>query len=57
MLLLYGILKLLIEERLNLVPLLRNERSGRWVHVRTEDGVDGWIHDSLVTGVPAEALE
>jgi len=37
--------------------LYLDERSGRWVHVRTEDGVEGWIHDSLVTGVPEEASE
>lgn len=37
--------------------LYLDERSGRWVHVRTTDGTEGWIHDSLVTGVPEEVVE
>jgi len=37
--------------------LYLDEINGRWVYVRTEDGVEGWIHDSLVTGVPEQALE
>lgn len=35
--------------------LYLEERSGRWVHIRTVDGVEGWIHDSLVAGLPEEA--
>lgn len=37
--------------------LYLGEQSGRWVHVRTEEGTEGWIHDSLVTGVPEGAAE
>ena len=37
--------------------LYLNERNGRWVHVRTEDGLEGWIYDSLITGIPDEAPE
>lgn len=41
----------------NTQVLYLDERNGRWVYIRTEDGVEGWIHDSLVTGVPEEPLE
>ncbi len=34
--------------------LYLEERSGRWVRVRMADGIEGWIHDSLVTGIPEE---
>lgn len=37
--------------------LYLGERSGRWVHVCTEGGTEGWIHDSLVTGVPEESAK
>ena len=37
--------------------LYLGERNGRWVHIRTEDGIEGWIYDSLVTGVPEEPSE
>ena len=37
--------------------LYLGERSGRWVHVCTADGIEGWMHDSLVTGVPEETAE
>ena len=37
--------------------LYLGERNGRWVHIRTEDGIEGWIYDSLVTGVHEEPSE
>lgn len=37
--------------------LYLGERSGRWVHVCTADGTEGWIYDSLVSGVPEESAE
>lgn len=37
--------------------LYLGERDGRWVHIQTEDGMEGWIHDSLVIGLPEEPSE
>lgn len=37
--------------------LYLGERDGRWVHIQTEDGMEGWIHDSLVMGLPEEPSE
>jgi len=34
--------------------LYLDEQSGGWVHVQTEDGIEGWIYNSLVTGIPEE---
>lgn len=35
--------------------LYLNEQSGGWVRVQTSNGVEGWIHSSLLTDVPAAA--
>lgn len=32
--------------------LLYLGREGEWIHVRTEEGVEGWISENIVTGVP-----
>lgn len=33
------------------------EQSNGWIHVCTADGIEGWIYNSLLTGVPEDASE
>lgn len=34
--------------------LLYLGKEGEWIHVRTEEGVEGWISEKIVTGVPGQ---